>query len=640
MPGQKETKDVDIVVEKGAVGGLNLAKCRFVDSMLERAKKSDAGGESREDTFKRMDVLQKYYDDGGMHKFKNMAKHRARSVANKCFALVEGALPIVTKYRAKAEFLPGAGEDVDIVNQLRTVYEAKLDDLDVDMKTTLSTKSALIRTEGYLKVFWNPLLMGGLGDVDVQIVDPKRMYFIGGSDPLLKDAFCVIYHGPHTIGELQAWYPEKVSALRTEWARIGGSVDIEHMDVPDSYGSHQAVSDDGTGAVMKYDSATGEGFDGSEQMMLTELWIDDKTLVKKVVDWIVIVADGEGDEGTQFKVVGEATPENEQAISQQNYEYDVINGMNLSKIGLTNRLKMLRKYPFGRIIAKTGDTLLRDGASKYTHGRCPYVRYYVCPVPGKNYFYGEIDQVITLQDTLNKRDSQITDILSLTANPPMLVNIASGIKPKKMTNEAGLIIPVNTKPQDAAMWLHTPNIPSALFADVQRIGDDFDSVSGYHDITAGRKPAGITAGVAIESLQEAAQTRYSQKAYYIEHSSKHLAELMVSVIWEFYREPRSVRTADKDNPGNYKFENVDFGSAKLVGGLPDIRIKSGSTMSVNESIRRSQALQLFQMISSVTPGGALAFLKTVLQKFDWEDVEGTYKAIIDAAQGEQQGMPQ
>lgn len=638
MPGQKEIKDVDI---KTSDGDMNLTKCRFIDSMLDRAKTNDSGGESRDQTFARMDIMQKYYDDGGMHKFKRHAQHRARNVTNKCYSIVEGALPIIVDNKPKAEMAPGAVDDTGIVAQLKQVYDAKHNDLDLGMKTTLAVKSALIRSEGYWKIFWNPLLHGGLGDVDVQIVDPKRIFVVGGSDPLMKDAFAIMYHGPQTIGELQAWYPTKAAAINKEWAAIGGAIDIEEKAVPDFYSNHRSVSDDGTGDVQPWFNAEGEGASGTEQMMFTEMWIDDKTLVKQVKDWLVVALEpGQGDEGTMFKVMAEDTPENVQRIEEQGFEYDVINGNDLDKIGLTNRQKMLRKYPFGRIMAKTGRLLLEDKASLYTHGRHPYVRFFVCPVPGKNYFKGELDQLINIQDTFNKRNSQITDILSLTANPPMLVNIMSGIKPKKMTNEAGLIIPVNTKPADAAQWLHTPNIPSALFADVQRINDDFDSISGYHDITAGRKPAGITAGVAIDSLQEASQTRYRQKARYIEYSLKDAAEKLISIIYQFYKEPRTVRTEDADAPGGYKFEEVNFSNTKLVGGLPDIKIKAGSTMQRNKAALFRQAMELYQMISASSPAAGMVFLEQVLKVGNWPDAEGTYKAILEAAKGEQQQVTQ
>jgi len=626
MPGEKILKDVDLKEKGQSADDHARVMCRFVDHLHDVSLNNDGGGESRVDTFKRMDICQKMYD--GKHYEVAGGKtpsHRAKSVTNHCFAVVEGAVPIICDNRPKAEIIPGAEADIPVVGQLKKVYDSKYEDLMLQLKTEVATKGQLIRGEWYWKIFWNPLHMGGLGDVDVQLISPRRLSFIGGSDPLMTDCYAVIYAGPHSLGELQAWYPKMAERLRKEWAMTNGD-DLEADAGPgDDAGIHRSVSDDGDGSLSTYNTFGGAGSDGLETMTYKEVWLDDKTLVEVVDDWIV----GSNAEG--YFVYGKATQENqEQALQEGLINFEIINGRNLTAIGLPARVNMLRKYPFGRIIAKVGNVLLCDKPSPYTHGRSPYVRFFGCPVPGKNYFYGEIDQIISLQLELNKRKSQIIDIMNLTSNPPMLVNIMAGIKPNKMTNAPGLIIPVSMDVDRAAKWLQVPNIPSHLFVSISETQSDISTVTGYHDITQGRKPTGITAGVAIESLQEAAQTRYRQKARYLEYSLKLAAELILSVIWQFYREPRVIRTKSKDKPGGYEFDTVNFAEASLAGGLPDVRIESGSTMPVNEAVRRQQTMELFQIISGIAPQAGLAFLPVLLEKWNYPDADGIMKKLNEA----------
>ena len=634
MPGQKTLKDLDLAPAGKALGDVELATCRFLDHLVSISLNDDSGGRSRKDTFARMDLCQRMYD-GDHWRGSKLPKHRARSVTNKCYSVVEGALPIITDNRPKAEIIPGAEGDEAVVEQLRHVYDAKCEELMTQMKTELATKSQLIIGEGYHKVFWNPLKMGGLGDVDVVLVDPRRMSFIGGSDPLLTDAYAVIYRGRHSLGELQAWYPKMAERIHEEWVKRGGDAGGSDGEPGEEAGQHRAVTDDGTGAVMRYERFGGAGSDGLDDMEFVEAWIDDKTLFEYAADYLVTFVNDVPE------ILGIATDENKALATQQGYTYEVISGKNLSELGFENQVKWIRKYPFGRIIAKAGDLLLCDKPSIYEHGRCPYVRFFGCPVPGKNYFLSEIDQVISLQLELNKRKSQIIDIMNLTSNPPMIVNIMSGIKPSKMTNQPGLIIPVSMDVDRAAKWLQVPNIPSHLFISIQDTTNDIADVTGYHDITAGRKPTGITSGVAIEGLQEAAQTRYRQKARYLEYSLKLEAELMLSIIWQFYKEPRIIRSKDKDDPSKYKFETVNFADAELVGGLPDVRIESGSTMPVNEAVRRQQAMELFQIIAgTMGPGAALAFLPELMHKWNYPNVEGIMKLIREGMQAQAQQPPQ
>jgi hypothetical protein len=91
----------------------------------------------------------------------------------------------------------------------------------------------------------------------------------------------------------------------------------------------------------------GAGSDGLDTMTYKEVWLDDKTLVEKVDDWIV------GSNEVGYFVYGKATPENqERALQDGLINFEVINGRNLPAIGLPARVDMLRKYPFGRIITE------------------------------------------------------------------------------------------------------------------------------------------------------------------------------------------------------------------------------------------------------------------------------------------------
>ena len=624
MSGQKINRDVDLDIAGEGAGDKARRTVDFLAGLLDKAKSNVAGGMSRHEVFENMDKCQDFYEM--KHWAKKMPQHRAMSITNHCFANVESALPIITDRRPKAELIAGHQDDLDTVRKLKALYDAKYEDLDCLMKTESEIKRALIISEGYWKIFWNPLKIGGLGDVDIINVDPRRMFFLGGTDPQFKDAYAVIYHGAHTLGELKGWYPKKASLIETEW--VSANMDSEFTgstSVAGNAGMNRAVTDDGTGDIMQ-DTRAGAIRDGTESMYLTEAWIDDKTTFRNVPEYIVTPV------GDKFDVVGKWNEQLETQMINSGTHYEVISGTDLPQFGFEERVEWLRKYPYGRIIASVGHLLLEDKPSIYTHGRSPYVRFYVCPIPGRNYYYGMINQIVAPQMELNKRKSQIIDILSLTANPPMLINIMAGIKASKMTNEPGLLIPVTMDVDRAAKWMQVPNFPSALFESVISTTNDIATISGIHDITQGRKPVGITAGVAIESMQEAAETRLRQMARYLEYSQKHAAELMVSIIFQFYIENRIVRVADKDNPGKYIYDNANFMNVELAGGLPDILIKSGSTMPVNEAVRRGQGMQLFEL-------GAID-QRELLELFDWQNVDEIIARMEQKAQETAQAQMQ
>ena len=613
---REAVKDLDFSAEKLAGDTQEQRIVNWIYSLRDRSLKSTASGECRSDTFKRMDENLRFYN--GDQWDRRMPSHRAQIVDNRCFANVETALPIITDNRPKAEIVPNSPDDEELVKRLAEVYDAKWDDLDLPMKMEQACKDALVLSEGYWKIYWDPRAQNGEGDVRVEVVSPKNIFFDPNSrDPLLKDAYYVGYHANVPLSGLKARYPKKAKKLEARWMVNNLPPEAQPDAMSESLGG-EGVSDDGDGAGTRWVEAKNGLLDGGEKMPLTEVWVDDKTMLEETPDYIVLFDDS---------LPQRHSRELEDSLLSQGIQYEIVGAKDLPQLGFEDGTIYRPKYPNGRIITVAGDVLLCDKPSPYKHGRCPYVRFFRYPVPDSGYFYGEIDQMKGLQKRLNKLESQITDILSITSNPPMLVNIASGIKPEKMTNEPGLIIPTNMDVDRAAKWLQTPNIPSALFMQVEQISQDIDTVSGIHDITQGRRPTGITAGVAIETLQEAAQTRLRLAARYLEYSLRCAAELMLSIIWEYYRNPRTIR---KKTIGGYQFVEANFAHEELAGGIPDVKIRAGSTMPISESVRRqdSKELRALDVIDD----------EAVLDAYNWPDKDEVLARVEQKRAEEAQQM--
>ena len=603
----KIVKDLDLKSDDIAGDTTAEKTVNWVNDLRRIALKSTAGGEARkEGTFPRMDRNLRFYNM--QHWERSMPRHRAQIVDNRCFANVEAVLPIVTDNRPRAEIEPKEEADTEVTKLLAEAYYAKWDDMDLQMKGEQAMKSALTLSEGWWKVYWDHTKSNGYGDLQIDVVSPKNMWFDPNArDYLLKDAYYVGYTAKVRLSGLKARYPNKAHMLEAKW--MIDNLTPEELDLynAESLGG-ETTTDDGDGAGTRWVNHRGGMLDGSEKMELSEVWIDDMTVKELTPDYLVTFDDK--------TLPQEHTPELEQQMTQQGIDFDIVGAKDLTKLGFEDGTRYMRKYPNGRIITTAGTVLLCDKPSPYKHGRSPYVRFFRYPVPDRGFFYGEIDQIIPLQKELNKRKSQIIDIMNITANPPMLVNIASGIKAAKMTNEPGLIIPTNMDVDRAAKWLQVPNIPSALFAQIEQISQDIDTVSGVHDITQGRRPSGITAAAAIETLQEAAQTRIRLAARYYEYSLKHASELMLSIIWDYYRNNRTIR---KKTVEGYEFVTVNFANAELAGGIPDVVIKSGSTMPISEAIRRQDAKELLQL--------GVIDNKSVLEVYNWPDKEEVQKRV-------------
>ena len=543
--------------------------------------------------------------------------YRAQIVNNRMFANIESALPIVTDNSPAAEIVANEMADEALVEKISFAYESRCREIGTDLLTIEEVKKSLIFGEGCWKVYWNPNLKNGQGDVDIKPASVFSLYPDPQStDPLMKDAHFVYYEEQKRLAEIIRAYPEKAAELKKHFEEKVGKEEqddtSEHKDFAmKGEGARDPLDADPPGVVVDsggWTSVSDEMFSGSEKLIVGELWIKDETFVPVYPDYIVFP-------GTDREPVKYSEEAQERFAVE--LDTDVVNGKDLPKLGFKIGVEYKKKYPHGRIIVKCEDVILSDSHAPSVYGEySPYVRFWCYTVPTKNYFQGMIDQALPQQFELNKRISQVSDILQLTSNPPLIVNTASGIDTKKITNRPGLVIPTHVDVNSAAKWLQVPNFPTAVFTQIEQINMSIDTITGVHDVTQGRKPTGITAGVAIESLQEAAQTRLRLMARYLGFSLQHMTKIMIALQWKYYNEPRTFK---KRKGSGWEYRDADFGKEELAGGLPEVTIEIGSSAPINKAANKHHMKELFTM-------GAIT-RQELLKHYEGIDVKANIEAL-------------
>jgi hypothetical protein len=184
-----------------------------------------------------------------------------------------------------------------------------------------------------------------------------------------------------------------------------------------------------------------------------------------------------------------------------------------------------------------------------------------------------------------------------------------------------------------------PAIPGYIFEFFRLLQSFADSVSGVHDITQGRKPAGVTAAEAIETLQEAAHTRVRLKERNMQVSLSKLAKLMISMVLQKYRAPRYHRVAGPDaevprfvefgiddssdgssltikrrawtyDPEQGKYVASPIEAAQAAKGLFDVKVQAGTSMPFAKAAKSNLAIRLFD-------SGAID-QQALLDALEWE----------------------
>jgi hypothetical protein len=284
-----------------------------------------------------------------------------------------------------------------------------------------------------------------------------------------------------------------------------------------------------------------------------------------------------------------------------------------------------KKWPNGRKVVIANNILLEDDHNPYLDGQFPYARLIDHVLPREFYGEGEVDQLRGPQTVINKLISYVMDIFSLTGNPVWTVPTNSGVQPESLINQPGLVVE------------HTPGAPPvrqqgmevqpSMFAALDRMIQYFDKISGIHDVSRGAAPLN-SSGVAIDNLQEAAQTKLRLKARNIEAWLTKAGHQMQSRFLQFYTIPRIIRVTENENvPTYFKIaidETIDeSGEAQMAATVQDIepsqnefgeqvftptqtrqfeikstfdtRVSVGSSLPFRKAQREQRANQLFQL---------------------------------------------
>jgi len=260
----------------------------------------------------------------------------------------------------------------------------------------------------------------------------------------------------------------------------------------------------------------------------------------------------------------------------------------------------------------------------------PFVHFMDYKNPWSIWAMGEIQPVENLQYEINKRRGMILDILRFCASPMLVYDPGAGTDLENIVAEPGISIPAEGGPS-ALSWLLPQMDLGGLFAVNDRDKQDFNDSLGNVDMIQGKRPVGVEAGIALEMLSEAANTRLRLKVRYLEASLRRAGKLIIKFIQKHYTSQRVFRIVGNEFTQGMPF--VSQGTPRPMGtqdffainqptgmapqgvgpdGMPtmapeygegsnfippdaefDVRVGAGSTLPVSRTAKFQQAITLY-----------------------------------------------
>lgn len=286
-------------------------------------------------------------------------------------------------------------------------------------------------------------------------------------------------------------------------------------------------------------------------------------------------------------------------------------------------------------------------------GVFPFAKTVNYPKDGAWHGASECEFIISPQQIINSMLAQIIDNAKLTGNPVLAYSQQSGFNPESYVAAPGVAIGVNGDPNSMIRWLEVPAIDPKLFSVIEAMRVAIDTISGVHDVTQGRRPAGITAASAIAELQEAAQVRIREKFRMVAAGLEDIGRIVWQLAMKYYDRPRMIRVSDQYGKNEFVTMNEQVtdsstGQPKAVNTISDsdydIRIDLGAGLPANKIQKANLALQMFQLkaidLQALLDGVNYPHKEEILQRMMQQQQQQAQMQQQAMAQQGGGGMPQ
>lgn len=511
----------------------------------------------------------------------------SKPVFNIIRQIIQATLPILTDNRPGFNVIAAEPTDFKFAQTMSMLIENWWDNSTMDHTMLEVLFDSMLYDAGILKVTWDPDLQDGIGDVCVERINPKDIYVPEGCTDFTKNCGWVIQRSQKQVGELKRLFPDMTQYIKADSKSEKESQDTKGLEV-------QLVSPVDQHSFKQTNVLNSDSCD-RQLCEVIECWMDDEQVIEE---------EQENEDGNIETIVR-------------------------------------KKFPKGKLITilPQQNVVLQTVEMPYAHGKKPYVRIVDMILPGEFWGEGETKSLMQVQRLINRTLQHAFDVLQTMSNPIYIVEKDCGVDLKKITNRVAQVIEVNSGKMAGIRRDFPPTVQSGVLEFFQTLIKQAESITGISEITQGRKPKGVSAAAAIETLQEAAQTRIRLKERNLQVSLQQLGVQVMSLMMQYYREPRVIRITNQDtswpdyfefyieepvmgsyvmNQQQYKFDPErqmyvpgGYTTSDQSKGLMDVKVLSGTAMPWAKTTRSNIAFRLFD--SNVIDAKAL------LETLEWPD---------------------
>lgn len=528
--------------------------------------------------------------------------YRHAEVVNLIFQTIQSQIPIMTDIKPRFEYMPEDPTDLplaEIVNQVA--------DWDWTRNNWLYSLTEVlfdghIFGTGCSRLRYDPKEDAGLGKIIYESTDPFYNFPDPNSTDVNVKSECYFWAEPVDLHIIKRDYPQKGKYVKTD------VMNFENLD--------RAQTKD-----VRYKTPT---------------------------DNVITDSDSRGDQSKSDKAV---------LISGiiKDYDFDETEEEKVNpKTGLSEKVYTQKlKYPNGRLIQMASNIILKDEPNPIEDGFVPAQRFTNYIDPRQFWGISEVEQLESPQKMFNKLLSFALDVTSLMGNPIWICDTTAGLDTDNLINRPGLV--VEKEPGSEVRREEGVSLQPHVLQMIDRLKAWCMEEAGSQDVSRGINPTGVTAASAIDSLQQAAQTRIRQKSRNLDAYLQDLGQQYLSMMFQFYTIPRIVRVTNKKDPAlsqyfKFHIENTtdDNGESKRfakvrpfhqneegqyaqgeeltfpANGKFDIKVSTGSSLPFSKAEKENRLFKLAEM--------GMIDAEEVLKGLDYPNYEAVLQRMAEKAQ--------
>ena len=244
--------------------------------------------------------------------------------------------------------------------------------------------------------------------------------------------------------------------------------------------------------------------------------------------------------------------------------------------------------PEGYYVKFTKDVILEKSRLPYSHGGLPFERLTDLDVPEHLNGISAYEMIRPVQSMHNNLSTLLAKNIYLTGHAKWVMP-RGACKIESLGNDSTIV--QYQGPTPPQLLQTRPNPPEA-YQFREMLKDEMGQIYGVQGVSRGTPPKGITAGVALQFLNEQEQERATTDV--AKHNSliQSIAKKTIAVAGDYYQpdDGRMLRIVGKDN----KYSIRHFDSANLSKDY-DIRVQVGSALPESKAGKIQRIIEIMQL---------------------------------------------